>query len=84
MIEPAAAELCRDVRGVEAQVQHLLPDLPADLVRHDAGALDLRLERVELPLDEAAHGVDHHPLLFGETEIHVLIPIRGAADVCPG
>ena len=50
-----------------------------------AGALDLRLVRVDLVLDEAAHRRDDHLLLFGQSETHRRLPgldgrsLRGAA-----
>ncbi len=76
MVEAAAAELFGDVGGVEAKLGNLAPDLAADLVRHLARALDLGLERVQLALDEAAHGVDHHLLFLTEAEVHGSQPSR--------
>ncbi len=76
MVEAAAAVVFGDVGGVEAELPDLPPDLAADLVRDLAGALDLGLERVQLALDEAAHGVDHHLLFLTEAEVHGSQPSR--------
>ena len=70
VVEPPAPELRRDVGGVETEGADLVLDLPPELARDFAGALDLVLEGIELVLDEAPHRV-HHELLFGvESEVH--------------
>ena len=70
VVETPAPELGRDVGGVEAEGPDLVLDRAAELARHLAGALDLRLERMELVLDEAPYGVHHETLFVVESEVH--------------
>ena len=70
MVEAAAAEFLRDVGSVEAEGADLVLDLPAEFSWHQGRALDLVLERIELPLDEAPHGIDHHPLFLAQSKLH--------------
>jgi hypothetical protein len=83
-VETAAAELGRHVRGVEAGLEGLGPDVGGHLVRDRVESLDLALVRVQLRLDEAAHRFDDQPLLGAEGEVHWLSPdVRQPVAVFP-
>src|SRR3546814_4110308 len=73
--QASAADFLRQVGGEEADVAALAGDLQAQFARHGALALHHGFVRIELLLDEAAHGIDDHLLLVAEAEVHRAAPI---------
>ena len=74
MVQATAADLHRQVRRVEAKLDHLALDRFTEFLWHPPGALYLVLVGIELALDKVAHGVHHHLLLGRECEVHARAP----------
>ena len=70
MGQARAADALGEVRGVKAQIEALFLDVLRNLGGHLAAALEERLVRLDLGLDEAAHGGDDHLLFFGQSKMH--------------
>ncbi len=77
--EPATAKFFGNVHAIEPQRLRLLEDRARGVVRQNAGFLDPGFQRRKLILDEAAHGIDQHPLLVGDFKIHRSFPVPGPA-----
>ena len=78
MIQPAAAQILRHVRGIESGLQRLVLDLLDQLRPHLVRALDFVLMGRQFRLDKRAHAVDEHLLFRGQAELHGRTP-RAAA-----
>ena len=73
MIQAAAAVSLRNIGRVEAELADLGLDFAAELKRAVSAALDFRLQRIELALDETAHTIDDQRLFWREIEVHVTV-----------
>ena len=74
MVQAAAAHLFGEVRGEEAELDHLALDGVAQFWGHFAAALDGLLVRIDLPLHEGPHGVHHQLLLGCQCEVQTTAP----------
>src|SRR6185295_2572126 len=69
-IEAGAAGFGGHIGGIEAGGDRLGLELLIEVLAQFPGALDLRLMREELVLDEISRRLDDHALFFAESEIH--------------
>src|SRR5262245_59240710 len=69
-VEPASAELDREVRSVQTGRDRAVPDLAGKVLRHVVELLDHVLVRHEFLANEVADGRDDRPVLVVKTEVH--------------
>ena len=79
-VEAAAAQLGREVRGVQAGRDGLAADLPRQLLRHRVKPFDQVLVRDQFAADEVAHRRGDRALFFAELKVHGLSSPPSAAS----
>ena len=83
IVETAATDRFRKIRGIEPHFHDLVLDGVAHLQRHMAELLDLVLERIDFRFDETPDRRDDHFLFFGQSELHGYPLCKSAADGTP-